>query len=428
MEQVVETIEKDGFDRLSWDDISSKVETFRQEEAQKNSLLGDVFTSFYKMDPKLTEGNTPWHKLISDCINTQQYQDLRTHTQLDDIGSAIATKALGETLLNAAQEIEDAEKEQREPDYNAMRRGFRRSAEQAQKDCEDAEASIGVLAGNDPGSWQRLPFEDRLGLVEKLTGNKTFQKIAELFGRFRNLAQGLLAHNATHGYDEIHDICNGSDLGRILPSELIRNDPELGEFAEFCWFRDFCNSNLLSYELKGNSQKGKGPVVCCLDISGSMREYVDRENQKEAWAKAICLALALIAEKQKRPFSLVLFNSRVRKTNRYEKLQLKDKIELLSVCCEGGTNFDEPLTAACELIRNDNNLKPADIVFITDGEASLSISSEINQTKKDTGTRICGIGIGASLAALGSILDLTIETNNLESLDVVEKTFRSVIA
>jgi uncharacterized protein with von Willebrand factor type A (vWA) domain len=422
--EIIEAIQKDGFDRFSWKNISEQVQDFQVEDAQK-ALLGDVFSSFYKIEPTVTEGESTAHSILKTQMNTQEWNDLRAHTQLDEIGSAIATKTIQGAVLEAQEEAEKAKEEGKEVDENGIRRAFRAAAKKAEKACEDSDEVVQVLtggAGKEAGDWKKIPFGDKMNLVNKFSKDKKFKKIADLFGRFKNLALGMIDNNVTHGVDELHDIACGNDLGRLVPSEFLN-----AEMSEVAFFNNFINASLLQYDLKGAEPKGKGPIVCCLDVSGSMEEFMGGLS-KDAWAKAVALGLALLAEKQKRSFSLVCFESQVKFAKRYDKFSIQDKLEFLSVQPSGGTCYDAALTKACNIIKNDNGMRPADIVFITDGQDELNVGALVQETKKSTGARVCTIGIGCSVKVLESIADAEINVKSLEDIEVIRTAFGKVIA
>src|SRR6185312_10631442 len=70
--------------------------------------------------------------------------------------------------------------------------------------------------------------------------------------------------------------------------------------------RDLVESRALQYKLEGSESLGKGPLVVCLDKSGSMAGAAD------IWATAVALALLEVAQRQRRPFALLSFDARVK--------------------------------------------------------------------------------------------------------------------
>jgi uncharacterized protein with von Willebrand factor type A (vWA) domain len=75
---------------------------------------------------------------------------------------------------------------------------------------------------------------------------------------------------------------------------------------------------------------------------------------------------------------------------------LKDRVEVASIACDGGgTDFYSPLKAAFEMRSKEALLKPADIVFITDGDCQLGPKqlAEILSLKQQTEVRVFSIAI-----------------------------------
>ncbi len=69
------------------------------------------------------------------------------------------------------------------------------------------------------------------------------------------------------------------------------------------FLRRFVEGQTMIFEQKGKEELGKGPIILCLDQSGSMRNL-------DAQAKGFTLALMSIARRQKRDFCLILFSTR----------------------------------------------------------------------------------------------------------------------
>jgi uncharacterized protein with von Willebrand factor type A (vWA) domain len=140
--------------------------------------------------------------------------------------------------------------------------------------------------------------------------------------------------------------------------------------------RDFrarlLEGKLLQYRLRQDEQKGKGPMIVCIDVSSSM------QGEKELWAKAVGLTLMDIARRQRRLFRAVLFSSgegtmKVLDLNRERRYQpeLAKVIEMAEYFPGGGTDFERPIDAGVALIE-ERKLKRGDIVMITDGECQVS--------------------------------------------------------
>jgi uncharacterized protein with von Willebrand factor type A (vWA) domain len=123
----------------------------------------------------------------------------------------------------------------------------------------------------------------------------------------------------------------------------------------------------MMYEQVGQEVSGKGPIVLCLDQSGSMHKL-------DTQSKGYTLALMSIARKQRRDFCLILFSTRTQ-IFQYEKGKIKgtDMVNFSQTFLGGGTNFALPLDRALKVI-NESRCKQADVVFVTDGEDRVKTS------------------------------------------------------
>jgi len=126
---------------------------------------------------------------------------------------------------------------------------------------------------------------------------------------------------------------------------------------------------LLQYRLK--EEKGRGPLIVCLDGSSSM------EGDKEIWSKAVCLSLVEIARRENRRFEVIVYSSKGGPIKHFESrlrekrgMRDEDIIELAHYFPGGGTDFEDPLDRAIELL-SESKFKKGDIVFITDGESDV---------------------------------------------------------
>ena len=104
----------------------------------------------------------------------------------------------------------------------------------------------------------------------------------------------------------------GNDIERLLPMELglymhptTKND----------FLRRFVEDQTMRYEQKGQEVVGKGPIILCLDQSGSMRNL-------DTQSKGFTLALTSIARRQRRDFCLIVFSTRTQ-VIKYEKGKIK---------------------------------------------------------------------------------------------------------
>ena len=97
----------------------------------------------------------------------------------------------------------------------------------------------------------------------------------------------------------------------------------------------------MEYKLNSNNEKCKGPIVCCIDTSGSM------SGNREMWSKAVAIAMLEIAHNQKRDFAGILFSNKVSFNSPIiipkDNIEPNKVLELAESFSGGGTDFEEPL-------------------------------------------------------------------------------------
>jgi uncharacterized protein with von Willebrand factor type A (vWA) domain len=199
----------------------------------------------------------------------------------------------------------------------------------------------------------------------------------------KNIALEKRATKPNKQPSEIVDIEHGNDLGRIVPSEFLLLDTPI--FA-----KQFSEKTLMQRRLEDKEKEGKGPIVVCEDMSGSM------SGANDIWAKAYFLGFQVIAAKEKRDIHFISFDTKVHQTEFFPagKVEPLELCSMLSFFSGGGTNFDKPLQKALEII--ETTQKKADIIMISDGVSSIntSIKAKIKH-QKSKGMSLYLVLIGA---------------------------------
>jgi len=336
-----------------------------------------------------------------------------------------AAQALEEAMAQA----EAAAQEAQEADAAAARAlasaapGIRTAARAAAAKAAEAardESALMAAWGVAPGELQRMSFDQRARLAERLRGGR-LGRFAELIGRFRQMAAGERARKTEHAPGELVGITLGDDLSRLIPSELA----SLGVPAMRAAFAArYAEGRLFVYETRGEEHTGQGAIIACVDCSGSMGRAAHGRVSGEAWAKACALALLDQAQAARRDFAALLFSSRselrVFRFPAGRRPAIGDVLDLAEHFWGGGTDFQTPLDAAGDLLEaeydRDGRMR-GDVVLITDGECGVTEDwmRSWNERKARLGHRVFGVAVGSSagpvLEALSdnlrSIADLT---------------------
>ena len=327
-----------------------------RELADRAAALRNAIEMAHEQPPEAAEPGAPAESKDDGAI-ARKIAELRA--------AAERAARVAEARLNQKARI--AEDQLRHADRGELRRielSAARLADEIDRVVQDSHDF-----SREFGQGGRISAGERLELGKRLARNRRLGELARLVGRLKQEARALRRRTLDRGAAEAYDVERGGEVGRLIPSELIAlHHPVL--------VRDFrrrlLEGELLQYRLREDEQKGKGPMVVCIDVSSSM------QGDKELWAKAVSLTLMDIARRQRRLFRAVLFASgaetlKVLDLNRERRYQpeLPKVLEMAEYFPGGGTDFQAPLDAAVTLIA-DRKLKRADIVIITDGECAVA--------------------------------------------------------
>ena len=454
----------DAFDKRRFKEIFEMSSGLQQVRAEGTlpmfePLLADIWASLYKMKPKIRAEDVDSvlktnQSLMKRIMADENFEIYRRFTRLDDLASAIGTVKFGEKTNQwlAVQQEEDGDFQKQIQEIHTMQRqlqkqdwqeeiesGSRVSAEyfaevmtkfdetlqqmlqnnghtfsqalaqaiQETRQVKDSLKSLlgGYSAGRGDAELLKVPLRDQLVLAEKLAADKTMKEIAEWAGRLKQIARKKQKTNYNEALAR-NGVTMGNEIERLLPMELgLYTHP----ISKTDFLRRFVEGQTMMYEQKGQEVLGKGPIILCLDQSGSMWSL-------DTQSKGFTLALMSIARRQRRDFCLILFSDRTRVIT-YEKGKIKSTamVNLAQTFLNGGTDFTLPLRESLSII-NDSRFKQADVVFVTDGEDSVkdSFLEEFNKKKKEKAFRVLSFTIGSSTNTVEQFSDKVVRVNDFE--------------
>jgi uncharacterized protein with von Willebrand factor type A (vWA) domain len=163
--------------------------------------------------------------------------------------------------------------------------------------------------------------------------------------------------------------------------------------------------------LSGAKPLGKGPLVVLLDKSGSM------DGDKDIWATAVSLALLEVAQRQRRTFALLAFESMVRDEQIVGPGDALPE-QALFTATGGGTEIGLALRRGLELIaEHPGVLKKADVVLVTDGMSETFAAEKLREQARSMGVTILGVGINVASEALAAWADQAVSVDRLDTVD-----------
>ncbi|OPY64057.1 MAG: hypothetical protein A4E56_00111 [Pelotomaculum sp. PtaU1.Bin065] len=424
-------IDIDKYDRRSFKELkeaSSEIGNLLEVKAEDgkslskawSALLRDVWSTFYKILPELTDAekvDTPYKSMrpmIERLLEDQETAKTRITTMMDEMAAGLATIGAGKKLLEevqkreelnqALQKADQAIDAQEQGDSSAagtlaeeaqsllqqaardVTRAVREAVEEARAQANQAEQAMAGW-GLESADMQNMPLGDRLNMARRMC-TPNLKRLADLVGRMRNLARAKQKERVDKNRDEVHSITVGNDLGHLLPLELAALSQPARK-SDF--YRRYNEHQLLQYDLKTKEKVGRGPIIALIDISGSMGG-----NPLE-WAVAVALALADTAARQKRRFMVAFFDTRVKLTMEFEPGEKSPEklMQMATVGAAGGTDYKPALALALKTIQ-DVNYQKADVLMATDGLCQVD-SNFLNvflEEKKRLGFRAWTVLIG----------------------------------
>jgi len=190
-----------------------------------------------------------------------------------------------------------------------IRNAIRSAASAAQHEVAEASEAQSAFGFGDeagmPGSG--ISSEEKMELAKQLKSNSKLKELMKLAGRMRNIAAKAQEHKVEYARSEVTSIEKGGDIDRVLPSEMAML---CDDATEDQFYSALLDESVSQYRLEGKDRKGKGPIICLVDNSGSM------SGQPELWSKAFSFGLYQIASMHKRPFYGIHFDTAVGPTLR----------------------------------------------------------------------------------------------------------------
>lgn len=306
----------------------------------------------------------------------------------------------------------------------ALRQGLREAlhaADAATETLEGITEALGFEYGTGQGNAETLQgLENVRRLYALIKDNDLLKKICSLAGRLQRLASSYKRTRVTPGVGPIKGITLGGDLPLILPSELI-GLRSTNKVLRIATLGKVMAKRALQYEIEGLVPAARGPVILCLDKSGSM------QGEAEIWAKAVAMTLLKTAMDQQRAFHYIGFYGRKSDAPYSVAIQRQqtflpgetawqDVIDVLLDGCDGGTDFEAPLHYALAALHTSAVMKHADIVMISDGAGriNLQITEEVNKARQEERLHVYCIAIGknARLHTLQPISDEMYQLSN----------------
>lgn len=254
------------------------------------------------------------------------------------------------------------------------------------------------------GIWNVLEFERIRSIVrlqyqypEVLEVAKILGRIADEEGRERVPLGGGNTMSVEHSSpSDIEGVTSGNDLSSMLPSEMVQmlDDDLNGLFVYKFATRNLQNFKYKSqimhptHKLQLHKARQMGPMVVCLDTSGSMA------GTPEHISHALVVKLLQLALKQDRDFLLIAFSYMSKafevRTNRGKLLDFFRKT------ANGDTDATDMFKVCLETLLSKPEYMSADVCLVSDYKMPLANDDMMKRVSdlRNAGTRFYGLQIG----------------------------------
>lgn len=356
---------------------------------QKKDALDDLIEKEEQIDD-LVATNEELEELVQELMKQAAMGVPGAAEQLAELQEQIAqnqqaidqTKAMANAI--AAQRCDDLI-EIDDDDLHEMTRVMGKAMDTASNEVQQVSSMCDSWGLGGSNSDCQVAFQNKKDALERIRRSDKLKKMTDMIGRFKESAITEQKKKAKNGAVELSSVTTGDKIQDILPSELmtLTNPATKPDF-----YRRQSEKNLLVYSKEAHKQKNKGPIIVCVDTSGSM------SGDEEIWSKAMTVGVLEIAEMQKRDFACIIYSDHADEPIVIKKSEVSpDKI---IQCAErfhgGGTDFESALEKAMKLIEK-STFKEADIMFITDGDCGVSdrFLRRYRTIKEDKGFKTQGI-------------------------------------
>jgi len=249
-------------------------------------------------------------------------------------------------------------------------------------------------------------------LMNSIRSQEDFRRIMQAVGRLRIMTGEIKSKKPLPTPTPV-SITHGNSIADLVPAELaLLDDPDL----ENLFLVRYVDNSLTQYDHRKPDKIGRGPIICLLDVSGSMAG-VRMQN-----AKALCLTMMRTAIEQGRKCALIPFATYAGETMFFKDLEsilgLVNLRQGYQSRLGGGTDFNNPLRISIDVLKDD--MPKADVIMLTDGYSRVSevVAKKVQQSKQDSEARFIGVNFaGAWQDDMKDLLDASIVVDDRGQLE-----------
>ena len=276
------------------------------------------------------------------------------------------------------------------------------------------DGTTGLWLDLSEGGLKSGDLEQLRKWTQYLRENKSVNELCDLLGKIRiaeeilekeKTEQTLIIHNIipdSSSKEEISGLCCGNSLANVVPHEFsLLQTPE----TEMLFYKRFAEAQLLSFDMMGYAMESQqikveveidvsakeklGPMILCVDTSGSMH------GVPENIAKAVALTMAVRAREQQRDCEIVSFSTQICSFDLSKNLSMEDLMEFLKMSFHGGTDVAPALQYSLDKMKK-GKFENSDVLVVSDfimDSVPNALYKSIEK-QKEKGNRFFSLNIG----------------------------------
>lgn len=278
----------------------------------------------------------------------------------------------------------------------------------------DLDLGTGYFWDLSKGNLIESDINTLISWIEFLKKNKEIMELCNLLGKMKKYNKELIKEkiSRTIKYDikvpdknsneEISGIKLGKSIEYLLPNELaLLNDSELEELFDLKYVEEklmlFDYDSYINIEqekkveefIESEKDEEKGPIIICVDTSGSM------SGAPERIAKAIAFCISSKAISENRPCLLINFSTSIEVIEFNKFSSFSDILNFLKKSFNGGTDLIPALKYSLDKMESEK-FEKADVLILSDfilNNIGNEILEKINNAKI-LGNKFYSISIG----------------------------------
>lgn len=336
----------------------------------------------YQFAPNMR--GTNWQSMISKIA--EQYEDYgfdkRFMEQLLDNDGALEPQKWNKLIIDWAtafqkkMEVQEVEKEHAEETrtFRAIELADKEISNYLQSshvsDKEAFEQSINMMHG----IWSRTEYEKLQPIVRLQKKYPSIVDVVNKMGRQADedgaqkipICTGSSLRLDHSSGSDIEGVTTTRQLAGLLPTELAFYSDE--QLSDIFWHK-YMQGNLQSFRFRSNiakptrqlapivHAKQRGPMIVCVDTSGSMT------GEPSRIAQSLLARVSWMANRQNRRCYLIYYSEMIHTVDLALSQWAFDDLRQIH---EGGTDATEMLTEVFRLLEKDENYMCADVLWISD--------------------------------------------------------------